>query len=406
MKLPLFISRRYLFGKKSQNAINIISAISVLAVVVGTASLIVILSVFNGFDELIKSLFNSFDADLKITLVEGKSFSPTTQQYAAIRSTPGVIHIAEVLEENALLKYGDKQYIATVKGVNAEYQKVTGLDTMLTDGQFVLVRGKSNYAIVGQGIAYFLQIGLKFFDPIQLFAPRRDAQVSINPLDAFNSDVIMPSGIFSIEQESDSKYIIVPIEFARGLFGYTNEVTSLEIKLDKNCNPKQVKENLQRKLGSNYLIRDRYEQKETLYKIMKSEKWAIFFIFTFIIIIASFNIVGSLTILVIEKKTDIASLSSIGADSKLIIRIFTFEGLLITFLGAFIGLLIGLIICWVQIQFGLVKLQGSGSFIIDAYPVALHLSDFIWVFCTVMAIGWAIAYFPVRFVVRRYLFRQ
>lgn len=402
MRLPFYIAKRYLVAKKSHNAINIISAISVIGVTVGAMALIVILSVFNGFDNLVRSLFNTFDPDIKVTVVEGKTFVPDSTVLDEIRDLKGVYYVSEVLEENALLKYGDKQYIAIVKGVDDYFIDVNGIDSMIVDGDFILHQNNNDFAVVGQGIAYYLAIGLNFVNPIIIYVPKRTETISYNPEQAFNSEYIFPSGIFAIEQDFDTKYLIVPIHFARKLLDYDEELTALEIKLNSSINIHNTEAKITEILGSKYEVKNRFEQNEVFYKVMRSEKWAIFFILTFILIVASFNIVGTLTMLIIEKKEDIATLRSLGADDKLIRKIFLVEGWMISVIGAILGLLSGTFICWLQQTYGLIKLQGSGSFVIDAYPVEFQWADFISVFGIVVFIGFIAAYIPVRLISRRH----
>ena len=403
MNLSFYIAKRYLFAKKSRNAINIISGISVFGVAIGTIALIVVLSVFNGFDDLIKSLYSSFDPELKITPAEGKTFVPETAPFDTLRQLDGVLHISEILEENALLRYGEKQYIATVKGVDEHYSKVTGIDTMIVDGEFTLFKKNRPYAIVGQGIAYYLGMGLNFITPINIYSLKRTGNISINPEQAINRKYIFPSGVFSIEQEYNTKYILVPIQFARELLQYTNEVSALEIRLVPGSDHEAIQARMRSLLGNQFVVQNRNEQNELFYKIMRSEKWAIFFILTFILIVASFNIIGSLTMLILDKKKDIETLRSLGASDHLIKWIFITEGWLISLTGAIIGLVLGSLISWLQAEYGLIKLNGSGSFIIDAYPVVYQFADVIKVLFTVVFIGFIAAWYPVRFTSKRFL---
>lgn len=403
MNLSLYIAGRYLFAKKSRNAINIISGISVIGVAVGTMALIVVLSVFNGFDELIKSLYSSFDPELKITPESGKTFSPDTYEFLQVRMHPGIMAISETLEENALLKYGDRQYIATIKGVDEHFADVTGIDTMIVEGEFDLHFQGGMSAVVGQGIAYYLGIGLNFLNPVNIYIIRRTAEVSMNPEETIRRKIIFPAGIFSIEQEHNSKYLLVPVEYARDLLEMENEVSAIEIKLNHSSDPLLVQEEIRSILGENYLVQNRNEQNELFYRIMKSEKWAIFFILTFILIVASFNILGSLTMLILDKKEDILTLRNLGASDTLIKRIFLLEGWMISFFGAIIGLAIGSGIAWLQAKYGLIKLTGSGSFIIDAYPVVLKIVDICKVFITVLIIGFLAVLIPTRYISKRYI---
>lgn len=406
MNLPLYIARRYLFGKKSQNAINIISSISVLGVAVGTMALVVVLSVFNGFDKVVKSLFNSFDPDIRITAVEGKTFSPVGNAFDLVRDHTGVIAFSEILEENALLMYGDKQHIATVKGADESFESVTGIDTMIIDGSMKLKDQNRSYAVVGQGVAYHLRIGLSFVDPLFIYTIRRTANVNIaNPDESIKRQFIYPSGVFAIEQDFDSRYVIVPIEFMRELLEYSDEVSAIEIKLDPKVNPDKTQSEIIDILGPDFNVKNREEQNALFYQIMRSEKYAIFLILTFILIIASFNIIGSLSMLIIDKKRDIKTLRNMGAGNKLIEKIFLLEGWMISIIGSVTGLIIGTTISWVQDQFGLLKLSGSGTFIIDAYPVDIQIPDLLLVWLTVLLIGFLAARYPVKQISKKYLKR-
>ncbi len=403
MNFPFFIARRYLFAKKSQNTINLISAITVFGVAVGTMALIVVLSVFNGFDALVHSLFNSFNSDLKIVIHEGKRFPNDLASIQDLKKMPGVLYLTEVVEENALLKYGKKQYIATIKGVSKDYVKMSGIDTMIIDGKFTLRQGKNEYAVVGQGIAMKLSIGLNFVNPIIVYVPKRTGKVSLNPETAFNRRYIFPSGIFAIQQDFDTRYMIVPIDFARKLLDYTNEVSSLELDIDPAFDMDDIQKKVKAILGEDFEVKNRFEQEELLYKIMKTEKWAIFFILTFILIVASFNVIGSLTMLIIEKKKDISVLRSMGTEMQQIRKIFLYEGWLISLTGAIIGLMLGILITWIQQRFGIIRLQGSGSFVIDTYPVKIVPGDFLLVLFTVIGIGYVAAWYPVRYISRKFL---
>jgi lipoprotein-releasing system permease protein len=403
VNLPFYISKRYLVSKKSQNAINIISGISVLGVAVGTMALIVILSVFNGFDQLIKSLYSTFDPEIKITLSEGKTFSPSSPAFSEVRNQKNVWYFSEVMEENVLLKYGDRQYIATMKGVDDEFVNITGIDTMIVEGEFKLKDKNSPYAVIGEGVAYYLGVGLTFLNPINIYSIKRTGNISMNPEQAISRKFIFPSGIFSIEQEHNIRYIIVPISFARELLGYQNEVSAIELKLQPGANAELVQNEIIQILGNEFRVQNRNEQNALFYRIMKSEKWAIFFILTFILIIASFNIIGSLTMLILDKKEDIQTLRNLGASDTLIRRIFLMEGWMISILGAIFGLIIGSLIAWLQAKFGLIKLSGSGSFIIDSYPVVYKLQDVLKVFFTVLFIGFLAAWYPVKYISKKFL---
>jgi len=404
VNLSFYIAKRYLLGKKSQNAINIISGISVLGVATGTMALVIVLSVFNGFDQVVKSLFNSFDPDIKISAVEGKTFVPGESVTDAIIALPGVTAVSEVMEENVLLLYGDKQHIATIKGVDDSFEEVSGLDSMIYDGEMKLKDRNRPYAVVGRGIAYSLRIGLSFVDPIFVYTIDRKAQINMSqPEESIRRDFIYPSGIFSIEQDFDSRYIIVPIEFVRELLSYENEVSFLEVKLDQRFPEERVQEEIIAIMGGDFNVKNRQQQNELFYRVMKSEKWAIFLILTFILIIASFNIIGSLSMLIIDKKNDIITLRNLGSTNRLIERIFLVEGWLISVIGSVIGLIMGTIISWIQQQFGLIKLSGSGAFVIDAYPVQIVIVDICLIWVTVLLIGWIAARYPVKQLSKKYL---
>lgn len=382
-----------------------ISAISLAGVTVGTMALIIVLSVFNGFEQLIVSLFNSFNPDLVITVEKGKTFHYNDFPSDKIRSIPGVYVLTQVVEENALLKYRDKQYIATIKGVSDEFESMTGLDTMLIDGEFNLYERSHPRMVMGAGVSYYLGAGLKdMLNPITVYLPRREGKISMSVDQAFNSKTIFPSAIFSIQQDFDTKYAVVPISFARELLDYTDEVTAVELGVDTKFDVETVKSAIKKKLGEGFVVKNRFEQQELLYKIMQSEKWAIYLILTFILIIATFNVISSLTMLILDKKKDIAILHSMGATNQLIKRIFWFEGTMISIGGALLGLILGGLISLVQQEFGIIGLgSGGGTFVVDAYPVQIRISDFAIVFVTVIFLGLLAAWYPVKQISSKYL---
>lgn len=401
MNLSLFISKRYLFAKKSTNLINIISALSVLGVTVMTMALIVILSVFNGFDSLIKSFFNAFDPDLKITLVEGKVFSANDSLIKQIKSFDGILSFSEIIEENAMLEYDKKQDIARVKGVSDNYSETSGIDTMIISGVFTIKDEHGEYAVVGHLLANRLSINLNMIKPIKIWAPKRNSQPSLTNIDAFNSKSIFPMGIFSVLQDDyNTETIIVPIDFARKLLEYDDEVSSIEIKLKKGTDAILFHQKLEAHLKGKYLVKNRFQQHEFLYKVMQTEKWAIFLILSFILVIASFNLTGSLTMLIIDKKKDIITLQNMGATNKLIRNIFLLEGWLISIIGAFAGLILGAAVAWIQLQFGIIRFPES--FIVTNYPVEMQVMDFIYVFSTVVMIGFVASWYPVRYITKKH----
>ena len=395
MRFPFYIARRYLFAKKSRNAIHIISLISLMGMAVGTTALVVVLSVFNGFDDVIKSLISSFDPDLKIQLVEGKTFNPADAGKSKILQLPQVEAVSEVLEENARVRYDEKQYIAVMKGVDEAFADVTGIDSMMREGEFRLKTGNEPMAVVGQGIGYSLHVGLTFIEPLVFYVPKRTGQVNLsNPNALCNRVSVFHSGIISIDQDYDSRYILLPISTVRALLEHTNEVSAIEIKLKKGANADKLKEEVYRITGESFSVKTRHEQNEVFFRVMRSEKWATFLILTLILVIASFNIIGSLSMLIIDKKEDIVTLKNLGADSSLIMKIFLLEGWMISILGSLTGVVLGTLISLAQQHLGLIKLGGSGTFIIDSYPVHYNIFDIILIWITVLIIGFLAALFP------------
>jgi len=398
LNLPFFIARRYLISKKSHNIINLISGISMVGVAVGTAALIIVLSVFNGFESVVVSLFSVFDPDIKISVVEGKAFHNHEIDADKIRAIPGVIKYTEVVEENALLYYKKQQFLATIKGVDSLYQVNSPIsDSLLVTGEMMLQKDSRDFAIPGYGIAYFLNLDMKAPDNlISVYIPKRIGSITGLPQESFRSEYIRPIAIFSVQQDFDDKYMLVPLRFARRLLDYTDEVTGIEIRLAKGADARNIQKLIASIAGPKFRIQNRFQQQEVLYKIMKSEKWAVFMILTFILIVASFNVIGSLTMLILDKRKDIGILRSLGARDATIKQIFFIEGLLISLSGAFTGLLLGFLVCVLQEKFGLIKLQGGGSFIISAYPVKMIATDFLYVFFTIVLIGTAAAWLPVK----------
>ena len=405
MKTAFYIARRYLISKKSVNVINIISGVSVAGVTVGTFALVVILSVFNGLDTTIKSLFSSFDPDIKISASIGKSFVLKDGNFDAIRQMPEVVSVTPVIEEDALLRYGDRQYFATVKGVPVEYSQTAGLDSsFITVGKFILESDQIPFAVVGQGVAYFLSVGLNFSDPIHIYTLKKGTRGRPSLQTAFIHSSIYASGIFSNQQEIDSKYILVPFDFAGELFQMNGRVTAVEIALKEGVSDKDAKAEIESVLGKNFVVKTQFEQHELFYRVMETEKWAIFLILGFVLVIASFNILGSLSMLIIDKKSDIAILQSMGANQKLIRTIFLFEGWMISLAGAIFGLIFGILICWIQIEFGILKIPGNeGAFIFSSYPVEIRITDLMAVFLLVSGIGFLAAWYPIRFISGKYL---
>jgi lipoprotein-releasing system permease protein len=403
VKLSLYIAKRYLFAKKSRNAINIISAVSVAGVAVGTMALIIILSVFNGLETMVSAIFNTFDPDIKITAAEGKTFVADTARLKLLANVNGLSCYSLTIEDNALLKYGSREYIATIKGVDDNYAMVSNIDSSMYEGDFILRNEKGRpYAIPGIGVAQYLGLRINFITPLEIIFPKKTGSINFDAENSLNRKFIFPSGVFEVEKEYDSRIVYIPLEFARELTETGNGVSTIDIKFKKNANPEAVQKDIKKIFGKDFTVKNRYEQQAIFYKVMKSERLAIFFILTLILIIASFNIIGSLTMLIIEKERDIEILKSLGADNNLVRKIFIFEGWLISIIGAFSGIILGFIVCWLQYRYGLVKLQ-SQSLIMDSYPVVMKLRDFLIVPATVLLIGYWAAWYPVRFLTKKYL---
>lgn len=409
MHLPFYIAKRYLISRKSHNIINIISIISVVGVTVGTMALILVLSVFNGFESLVLSLFNSFNPDIKIEAAEGKTISTADFPFGELQQTEGVAGYWEVIEENALARHEENQHIVKIKGVGPNYLDNSALTRFVVAGEAAVQQNGSEKAFIGAGVAYYLGIYIgDYTPPVSLFIPSRTSRsYSSLQADAFNQKVLDVAGVFSLQQEFDRDYVFIPIDAARNLMEYDDEVTSVEVDVVNEDEINRVKYRLEETLGESYSVKTRYEQQSLLYRVMRSEKWATFVILAFILIIATFNVIGSLSILIIDKKKDIAVLWSLGADKKMIKRIFIAEGMLISVFGGIAGLLVGGLIAWLQQQFGFVPLGGAGdSYIVDAYPVKVEWLDFLLVLLTVVLIGAVTVWYPVRQISRKILSQQ
>ena len=388
MKLPFYIAKRYIFSKKSHNLINILSGISVAGVTIGTMALIVVISVFNGLEDLISNMYNSFDPDLKIEARIGKTFNSSLFPLQELSAIEGIANYSEIVEENALLRYKNKQQIVQIKGVDTNFVKVSKVDTCIVEGKFLLQKADINFIVMGYGIYDMLGIQLNdFSSPVSVYIPKRGKSISIDPTEAFNNELIIPSGAFSIQQDFDTKIVIVPLRFARKMLNYTNEITSLELSLKTGVDVDKVQSKVEKLIGNKFSVKNRLQQEELFYKIIKSEKFAGILILSFILLIAAFNIVGSLSMLIIEKKKDIAILRSLGATHQLVGNIFLVEGLLISLSGALLGMILGGLICWIQQHFGIIPLEGGGSFVIKYYPVQLQWLDFLKVTAIVFVIG-------------------
>jgi lipoprotein-releasing system permease protein len=401
LNLPVHIARRYLFSKKSHNAINIISAISVVGVAVVTAAMVIVLSVFNGFEGLVVSLYNISEPPLRITPALGKTMALDSLPLDRIAAMGGVTETVFVLEESCLLRYRDKQYFARIKGVSDNYIGASGMADHITEGSAKLRAGNESRLLMGAGVAYFLNAGINDpIHPIEVYVPRRGVRGGMDPSKAFQVEHLFPSGIFSVQQDFDVGYVIAPIELTRRLLEHGEVVTALEVHIAPDADMVAVRDQLTDLLGSNFVVKDRYQQNELLYRIMKSEKWAVFLILAFIMMVSIFNVTGSLTMLILDKRKDINILRSMGADDRLVRSIFLLEGMFITLLGAAIGAVTGLLVCWAQITFGFVPLNASGNYIVQSYPVAVQALDVLYVLLTVSAIGLLASWLPVVKVIR------
>lgn len=407
MNLSLYIARRYLFSKKSHNAINIISAISVCGVTLATMALVCTLSVFNGFHELVESMFTHFDPDLKIEAAKGKTFVPTDEMYALLEATSGIEVVTETLEDNAMVQYKGKQAMATIKGVADNFSSLTSFDDILLgNGQFVLSDEIADYGIMGMQLVYTLNSGFSFVDPMEIYAPKRGTRVNMaNPMMNFTKkNLFSPGLVFRVNQEKyDGSYIITSLPFARSLYGYENEVSALELRVTTGASVKKVKKALRQALGDDFTVKDRYEQQEEVFKIVEVEKFISYLFLSFILLVACFNIISSVSMLILDKEKNMTTLHSMGADDRLIHHIFVWEGHLISICGAALGLILGVILCLIQQHFGVIGLGNSGSFVVDAYPVSVHLSDILLVFVTVVVVSFVSVWLPVRLLSKRLL---
>lgn len=408
MNFPFYIARRYLFSKKSTHAINIISGISMVGVAVATMALVVTLSVFNGFHDLVASFLTTFDPQLKVTPATGKAAPADDPVLTEIKRMPQVAVATEVVEDMALAIYNGRQAMVTVMGVEDNFDSLTHIREILVgDGEYELHAADMDYGIPGIRLAETLGTGYTYQSPIKIFAPRREGQLNMaDPTDGFVEDELYSPGVlFNVKQARyDKAHILTSIGFARRVFDRQGMVTSLELRLKPGSDFEAVKAEMQRIAGMKYNVRDRYEQQEDTFRIMKIEKLIAYIFLTFILVVACFNIIGSLSMLIIDKKDDVATLRNLGASDKQITRIFLFEGRMISAIGAVAGIVIGLLLCWLQQTYGLVGLgRSSGSFVVDAYPVSVHPDDIVIIFVTVLLVGFAAVWYPVRYFAKRLL---
>lgn len=408
MNFPFYIARRYLFSKKSTHAINIISAISAVGVAVATMALVVTLSVFNGFHDLVATFFTSFDPQIEIVPSQGKTAPADDPMLAKVKSLPQVDVATECLKDQALAIYNGKQTMVTLMGVDDSFEQMSRIDEILYGGgTFSLHAANLNFGVVGIRLAETLGMNANWDGALMIYAPRKSGQLDMaNPSDGFVVDsLISPGVVFMVKQAKyDRDHVLAPISFARSLFEQQGMISSLQIRLKNGSDLDGVKAQMKEIVGDKYRVLDRYEQQEDTFRIMKVEKFIAYIFLTFILIVASFNIIGSISMLIIDKKDDVVTLRNLGANDRQISRIFLFEGRLISLIGAVTGVLLGLLLCWLQQQFGIVALgQSSGTFVVDAYPVSVHPEDVLVVFLTVVAVGFLAVWYPVRYFSRRLL---
>ena len=410
MRLPFFIARRYLFSKKSHNAINVISGVSVCGVAFATLAMVCTLSVFNGFQDLVQTMFTAFDPELKITSVTGKVFDADDDRMKNVQEMPEVEIFSKSLEDNAMVQYKGRQAMVVIKGVEDNFNQLTAIDSILYGrGELKLRDEVASYAIPGIELVSVLGTGIRFLDPLEVYAPKRGVKLNVaNPSTGLRMDYLHSSGLtFAVNQQKyDDSYILTSLDFARNLFQYDTEVSSIELKLHPNADVDLVKKKISKFLGDDFLVQDRYEQQMDTYRIMEVEKLISYLFLSFILLIACFNVIGSLSMLIIDKRDDVITLRNLGADNQLIFRIFLFEGCLISFIGALVGVCGGLMLCLLQQEFGFLSLgsgDSAGAFVVDAYPVSVHFCDVMLVTITVLVVGFLSVLYPVRYLSRRLL---
>lgn len=401
LKIPLLFAGRYLFSKKSVNAINIISIISIVGVFVSTAALVIVLSFYNGMEKFILSMYSHFTPDLRIEPKEGKTFSPDTDFFRQLATTKDFKNYIELLEDKILIQYDNQQFVGQLKGISPSSLAEQNAGDILHSGKFQIKEDSTSYALIGAQVQANLQIPLTgFYNLIDLYFPRKGVSVNnLNPLEDFNIRNIGVNGVLTYQPEFDN-IVMVPIEFARDILGESKEISAIEIYLKDPSKTSKEQKYLQENIGKNYTIKNREEQNPTLYKTVKSEKWIVFFILTFIGIIAIFNIIGSLTMLVIDKKEDMKILQHLGAEKSLVERIFFFEGLLISLIGSITGIIIGFVFCKLQEQYGFIRTGEMEGTLIDVYPIDIRLQDFSTVFLTVFILSAIVSYFSSKLSVR------
>lgn len=407
MNFPFYIAKRYLFSRKKHNTINIISFISVCGVALATMAMVCVLSVFNGFQDMVADFFTAFDPELKITVREGKVFDGRDERIEAIRGLKEIAVFSETIEENVMVDYKGKRTVAVLKGVEDNFEQLTDIDSILYGaGEFKLRDEVVDYAIMGADFSHILGTGIEFIDPLQISAPKRNTRINpANPAAAFNTGYLYSPGcIFMVKQEKyDANYILTSLDFTRRLFGYKTEVSAVELKLASGVNLKSFESKLADMLGDDFIVQDRYEQQADVFRVMEVEKLFAYVFLAFIALIASFNIIGSLSMLILDKREDVGTLRSLGADNKLITSIFLFEGWMISLTGILAGVLIGLLLCFIQSTYGVIPLGVDGGFVVGHLPVSVHFGDIVLIIATVTVTGFLSVLYPVRYLSKRLL---
>ncbi len=403
MNLPFYIAKRYLFSKKSHNAINVISAVSVCGVALATLALVCTLSVFNGFHDLISSFFTHFDPDLKVEVIKGKVFTPSPATIEAIRTTEGVEVVSLTLEDNAMAKYKENQTMVTIKGVDDNFQALTHIEEILHGNpEFKLYDEVVDYGIMGHSLMYILGTGIQPYSPIEIYAPRKGGKVNLaNPMANFHrAPLYSPGTVFDVnDSRYATSYIIASIDYARKLFGYTSEISAIEVRLADGADVSRAKQSLQAIMGDAFTVKDRYEQQEATFKVIEIEKFVTYLFLCFILMVACFNIISSVSMLILDKRDNAATLRSLGATDGMVSRIFIYEGNLIALFGALVGLVLGIILCLLQQQFGFIGL-GDGQFVVNAYPVRVQFTDVILVLVSVLLVSALSVWLPIRLLNR------
>lgn len=403
MNLPFYIAKRYLFSKKSHNAINVISAVSVCGVALATLALVCTLSVFNGFHDLISSFFTHFDPDLKVEVIKGKVFTPSPATIEAIRATEGVEVVSLTLEDNAMAKYKENQTMVTIKGVDDNFQALTHIEEILHGNpEFKLYDEVVDYGIMGHSLMYILGTGIQPYSPIEIYAPRKGGKVNLaNPMANFHrAPLYSPGTVFDVnDSRYATSYIIASIDYARKLFGYTSEISAIEVRLADGADVSRAKQSLQAIMGDAFTVKDRYEQQEATFKVIEIEKFVTYLFLCFILMVACFNIISSVSMLILDKRDNAATLRSLGATDGMVSRIFIYEGNLIALFGALVGLVLGIILCLIQQQFGFIGL-GDGQFVVNAYPVRVQFTDVILVLVSVLLVSALSVWLPIRLLNR------